>query len=79
MKLIEVDWLDSSGMNGWTHDKSEQNLRCKSIGYVLGETKQGITIASHFSFNGSVNSPMTIPKVAITKIRVIRYCKDMWK
>ena len=83
MKLVEIEWVDSSNAAGGTwHHKDDidhgKNLSCRSVGWMLHDQKEYIVIVAHQSFGNAdgslrqVGGDMTIPRCAITKIRVIR-------
>lgn len=75
-KLIYVQWLDSCmGVNGWSTVESHVKARAAyfaSIGWLIAETEDSITLASHISEDNHPTAEyqccgvMTIPKVAIT-------------
>ena len=69
MKLVYVQWMDSCGLNNgvWkSRDDAEEMepLVIDSVGYVLKETEEHITIASHVCEH-QVSGEMSIPKSAI--------------
>lgn len=77
-KIIEVFWCDSYSAYGWqTEQDLQDQIRSttykehKSIGYLVFESKEKIIIAQSLGNNNYCNC-MTIPRVAITKIKVIR-------
>jgi hypothetical protein len=66
-----IEWFDSCSIRGGTwhsHDDAEQLVpdRIKSVGWVLKETKEAVTMVPHTAEH-SVGGEMCIPKVAITK------------
>lgn len=78
---VEVEWLDSHQIHGWTALSSggldcERSLGHCSIGYYVGQTSKQFTIVQsrksdqEFIANEDtmVNSILTIPKCAITKL-----------
>lgn len=72
MRLIELDWIDSSSTHGWADPipSHPDTMNIKSIGFLLCEDKSTITMSAHVARNGqSSHSPITIPKVAIIKRR----------
>jgi len=79
-KAIYIEWEDSSAMAGrvWQEREqvSEQELcRCSTIGFVINETKDSITIAGSMESNDYVSGDMTIPKSAIRKRRIVSWKK----
>ncbi len=76
-KIYIIDWIDSASENGWvaSNDLGIANIaKCQSVGYLVKETKEHITLAqnrskdeSHYPFGELIS----IPCVAITKKRQI--------
>lgn len=71
MKIVYIEWIDSQGYDGWQYAsfKPGTNLICKSSGFLFEETKEAITICHSVGPNGGPHSPLTIPKIAIKKIK----------
>ena len=82
MKIVRVDWVDSSSVSGrpWVDMEDlrrEPNLECITIGCIVRESKTSVTIASSFAYghDGQATQAIgdiTIPKVAIKKRRILR-------
>lgn len=69
--ITVVEWTDSASIRGghWhSYDDAESLTpdNCKSVGWILRETKEAITIVPHSALH-SIGGEMCIPKVAITK------------
>ncbi len=67
-ECVEIHWLDSMSVYGWKHiddDRKAPDLRCKTIGWVLNDDEDSVTVTSSFS-KYSVLSKITIPKASIT-------------
>jgi hypothetical protein len=68
-----IEWVDSSGAGHWKtlpQSKPPSLTRCISVGWVIGETKECVEIASTWSPEDDTTDEqccgdMTIPKVAI--------------
>ena len=81
MKAVYLEWLDSSSVtaSAWVDERKVKNaelMLCKTIGFVLDETKEDIVIVN--SFDGDkkfpyVSGDMRIPKCAIRKKRIVRW------
>lgn len=79
MKKVEVTWIDSTFVNhgSWTN-KSEVDvpiMECKTIGYLVVNNKERITICSSFNDN-EYGGILIIPKVAVTKINYLTNKKE---
>ncbi len=84
--IVEVHWIDSSscGAETWNDISSflknkTETLEWRSIGYLIFETDDRIGICASLSLHedsehfgiGQVSGTMTIPKIAIVKMRVL--------
>lgn len=76
MKLVEIQWLDATGADGWTTEKSllkETPAIHNSVGYVIKETKDHITITMSFDEEReSLGAWLLIPKSFIKKIKKVK-------
>jgi hypothetical protein len=71
-KIKKIKWLDSYGCtNSWRPiEKITEKLICETIGYVISETDELISLANSISYETEetieqANGVMTIPKVSI--------------
>ena len=72
MKVLYIEWIDAVADVGWeTHERAEDVHLCKTIGFLIKETKLGLVIASTLSEKES-NARITIPKAWIRKKKVIK-------
>jgi len=74
--LVEIDWIDSSGVGGWSDadyiEKQEPSV-CLAIGYIVRETDKFVTIVQSLDLtDGTYYHSLTIPKFAITKMKIIK-------
>jgi len=67
-RCVYIEWVDSSYATGWV-DADDERKPCEivTVGLVVRETDDHVTIASSLDANGNPLSPLTIPKVAITE------------
>jgi len=78
-KAIYVEWDDSSSMAStvWKLKddvkKNNKPCRCKTVGFVIAETVDSVTLASSLDGGDYVSGDMQIPKSAIRKRRVVRW------
>ena len=83
MELVLVEWVDShSSPGGWLFIDDiidrEDNLYCRSVGWIVKETEELITLVPHIAgeVNGNLRlsgrGDLTIPCIAITKMVVLR-------
>ncbi len=74
--IVEVHWVDSQVYHGWAvnsavKDVGVDSLDCVSVGLLLEETADRIVLMLSYSRDAK-HSVLAIPKVAITKIVVVR-------
>ena len=80
-KATYIEWEDSISTTGnlWVerkHVERNQVDRCSTIGFVLKETKDLLTVVNSFdSQSNCVSGDMTIPKCAIRKRRIVTWKK----
>ena len=75
--ILLIDWVDSCGETGWGDTESLvcDVIECQTIGFYVAENERGITLALNRADDDRVlayDSIMTIPKVAITRIKRIK-------
>lgn len=77
--LVYLEWLDSASSQGWSsiEDYKPDGIFCKSVGWIIRETEDLITIASNIgapTLDKSVDQAcgwMTIPKAVIRARRIL--------
>jgi hypothetical protein len=72
LDILYIEWLDSTTQSDWydkdeIEDLLEVDLKCRSVGFYIGETEKSITIAQNTSPT-QIGDFITIPKATITKI-----------
>ena len=75
MKIVVIDWVDSVRAFDWTlmEDVDEKSLDCVSVGFLLNETEEHVTIAQNYGLKPKqVCNLITIPKCSIKNIREIK-------
>ena len=72
---VYVEWIDSSSCYGWREPDptSDPDLKCWTLGFLITESENSVTVASSVSATGHVSNQMTIPRAAITVIREIAW------
>jgi hypothetical protein len=77
---VRVTWLDSAGNNSWRSLASaldefgdESQLRCRSVGYLIGESDAGVMLAQSLGHQGGDNVADTlfIPRPAILEVEAL--------
>ena len=74
MKIVRVDWLDSSMTEGWHGMNFDAQLKpvvskCVTVGRLLANTKKAVTLAGSWGTHpDQACAVMTIPRCAIRSI-----------
>lgn len=69
-KLVYVEWLDALAQGEW-HESKREDLRCKTVGFVVYEDDEQIELAGTIT-DGMCNNSITIPKKMLTKKKEIK-------
>lgn len=74
MEKVLVEWLDSNTVHGWDmSDGSDRSVaHCSSVGFLLREDDEQVTIAQSISTLGSVMNTLTIPRPAVVRMKILR-------
>ena len=73
MKLVIIDWVDSARTDEWVIlPFKNKPVKCRSVGWLIEDKKKYKKLAPHMDTKCSqACGIMTIPSVAITRIREI--------
>ena len=69
--IVYVEWVDAVADVEWQDNVKAEIHPCKSIGWIVDETKDALCIACTVSMESS-NARMHIPKAWIKKRKVIK-------
>lgn len=76
--VVMIEWVDSHRLGGWrdTNEVIEilsepKRMNCVTCGFLIHEDKASITVALNIG-NEQCADAMTIPRVAISRIKKIR-------
>jgi hypothetical protein len=75
-KMALVEWVDSKRGDGWVRlgDLDHAISECESLGWVISESKDSITISAHVAGNpDQCCGEITIPRKAISKITMFKF------
>ena len=76
MKLVYVEWVDSSSLDRvWNSESLIRECsvcRCRSVGWIVHETEDHLTIAGHSDGDEHWSGEMTIPKAAIKRRKILK-------
>lgn len=80
-KLLYIEWTDSRGCHAsWQHVEAiadDEPCKLRSVGWVIKDTRDHIHLAPHIGDDPEqVCGDMIIPKLAITKRRVVKIGSD---
>lgn len=75
-RLVHVTWQDSILTTSWCQpheaDSTEQVDGHETVGWVVALTRRAVTVASSRSPGGAVTGAITIPIVAVTRVRILK-------
>ena len=73
LEIVDIVWVDSCSYEGWVSKDTfvDLDVKCRTLGFVVAEDDNSITIAASLSFAGNSNSPIRIPKCAIKSHEII--------
>lgn len=69
---VVVEWLDSNSTSGWGHDHKQTDLSCISVGLLVHEFRDRITLAQSKEAGGDYGDFLEIPRVAVRKLRRLK-------
>lgn len=74
MEKVCVEWVDSSVVQGWElWACAERDVaHCSSVGWLLEDNKERVTIAQSQSTTGTIMNTLTIPRGAVTSMKILR-------
>ena len=77
-RLLLIEWDDASHSDGSWKDRSEYQrrnkpLRCQSIGWVIADTDECMTLCASRNPYGEWSGDTVIPKSFIRKRRLLTY------
>ena len=65
-----MEWLDALAQGEW-HEAKREDLKCKTVGFVVFEDDEQIELAGTITA-GMCNNSITIPKKMLTKVKEIK-------
>lgn len=82
MAIVEVFWVDSYSRSGWEDademlkNLDDKDIGCLTVGYLLRETDDRVTIIQSQAGVGNIGDAMTIPKRAILEMSTLKARPD---
>lgn len=65
---VEIEWLDSSHTSGWLENYPNDDLKCRSVGYLLEKTNKSIRIVQSLA-EGQSDAMLEIPISSVLKYK----------
>jgi len=67
MRAERITWLDSATHDGWHSPKDQvyAPVACVTVGFVVSESEQSVSLAATYESTDQVAQVMTIPKAVI--------------
>ena len=72
MIAISIDWKDAASSGGWRYPEDTGLMKVKTIGWLLAQDKDTVTISTCASDGGKFLDALTIPRKSISKMKRIR-------
>ncbi len=75
MKLVLIEWVDSAFAQGWMSKraaKSHRFSKITSIGILLNDDSEKVTIMQSVSDKDDAGDGLTIPKCCIKRMRKLK-------
>ena len=72
MKIVEVHWVDSASVGGWTNDPECTCIACKTVGYLIKKDRDEVVVAQCTSDEMLYDNKFVIPRGCIKSIREIK-------
>ena len=72
MKLVYLEWEDAATTRGWSHHDDNGLMLIRSVGWLLKQNKQFLTLTTSESKEGRVLDAIAIPKHSITKFKILK-------
>lgn len=76
MKLVYVEWKDSSTTRGWGDPEKDQTTMIRSVGWLVSKTKDTLTLSTSQSKYNRFLDQLNIPTFAIKQYHKIRTYKE---
>lgn len=77
--MVEVEWIDPGGVNGWHSAAEAEEAWTKvqepihSLGYLLEDSERGVSIVGGYGRNGEMlDNSTTIPRANVVKVTRLR-------
>ncbi len=71
-QLVKVTWRDTNGIARWADQDyfadAMKPARCESVGWVMADTKEHLSIAASHDGNENVNDGNVFPRSAVIDI-----------
>ena len=75
-RLVLIEWLDSSGSDGWHYKSAARGakaLHIASVGWIIGESADAVWIAPHLEESDpddpQMRGDLRIPRAAVKSIK----------
>lgn len=68
-EIVFVEWVDSARTSGWCSPEKDEPLMIHSIGLLVRQTKDLITISTSRCAGGNFVDQLTIPMCSVKRIK----------
>jgi len=72
MKIVVVEWADSTTSTGWENDPDLELCICETVGYLAKKTREKVVLIQSISDGNNVDNKFAIPRGCIKSIKELR-------
>ena len=72
MRVVYVEWIDSSTTSGWCAKDMDGPVLVRSVGFELHRTKDFILLSTSQSSGNRFMDQLAIPTCCVKKIKLVR-------
>ena len=73
MKIYFIKWLDAWSQGaGWDNPPKQDGTLCETVGFLIDETKDMLTVAGSYDGAKYYQGIMSIPKAVIKSKKIIK-------
>ena len=72
-KIYCIHWLDAwCQSSGWEEPPKQDAVLCQTVGFIVGETKEMLTVAASYDGAKYYQQMMSIPKATIKSKKLLK-------
>ena len=76
MKMVLIEWVDSTAVGDWTGDDDVELAKCRTMGFLLQKNKDRVVVAQSTSDIAHYDNRFGIPRGCIRSIKTLHCDKS---